>query len=150
MEIERKYLIQAEKWQEVKKPKPISIKQGYISVDPDCTVRVRTKGRKGYLTIKGKTNGISREEFEYEIPIEEAEKMLSLFADKKIIKNRYEIKYKRKTWEVDEFLDALSPLMLAEIELKSETEQFELPDWIGEEVSDDPSYYNSNLINRIM
>lgn len=150
MEIERKYLILAEKWQEVKKPKPISIKQGYISVDPDCTVRVRTKGRKGYLTIKGKTIGISREEFEYEIPINEAEKMLSLFADKKIIKNRYEIKYKRKTWEVDEFLDALSPLMLAEIELKSETEQFELPDWIGEEVSDDPSYYNSNLINRIM
>lgn len=150
MEIERKYLIHVEKWAEVKKPKPISIKQGYISVDPDCTVRVRTKGKKGYLTVKGKNVGISREEFEYEIPIDEAEKMLSLFADKKIIKNRYEIKYKRKTWEVDEFLDALSPLILAEIELGSETEKFELPDWVAEEVSDDPSYYNSNLINRIM
>lgn len=150
MEIERKYLIHQENWDKLKKPKPVSIKQGYISLDPDCTVRVRTKGKKGYLTIKGKTVGVSREEFEYEIPIQEAEKMLALFADKKIIKNRYEIKFKRKTWEVDEFLDALSPLILAEIELKSEDEKFELPDWVSKEVSEDPSYYNSNLINRIL
>lgn len=150
MEIERKFLINEENWKAVKKPEPISIKQGYISADPDCTVRIRTKGKKGYLTIKGSSVGISREEFEYEIPIHEAEKMLSLFADKKILKNRYEIKYKGKLWEVDEYLDALSPLIMAEIELKAEDEKFELPNWAGEEVSHDPSYYNSNLINRIM
>lgn len=149
MEIERKFLINEENWNKLKKPEPVSIKQGYISVNPNCTVRVRTKGKKGFMTIKGMTVGISREEFEYEIPIQEAEKMLSLFADKRILKDRYEIKVKGKTWEVDVFLDALAPLILAEIELESEDEIVEKPNWVGKEVSDDPEYYNSNLIRRI-
>lgn len=148
MEIERKFLVDTNQWESLEKPAPQRIRQGYLSASEGLTVRVRTKGSTGYLTIKGKTTGISREEFEYEIPLQDAEQLLDSFTDRSIDKWRYEIQHAGKTWEVDVFLGALSPLILAEIELSSEDEVFEKPSWVTEDVSLDPQYYNANLINR--
>lgn len=146
MEIERKFLVHREIWEQQIKPVPKIIKQGYLSSTPECTVRVRTKNDQGFITIKGKTVGISREEFEYEIPMDEATQLLDQFTTKSIFKKRYEIDYKGKTWEVDEFDGRLAHLILAEIELDSEDEEIALPSWIAIEVSDDPAYFNSNLV----
>jgi CYTH domain-containing protein len=100
------------------------------------------------LTIKGATVGISRNEFEYEIPVEEAEEMIRLFAEKTISKDRYEIKVGNHLWEVDEFHGNLEGLLLAEIELSNENEAFEQPIWATEDVSTDVNYYNSKLIEK--
>jgi len=149
MEIERKFTVDIEKWAEVIKPQPISIAQSYLSSSPECTVRVRLKGEKAYLTIKGKTNGISRSEFEYEVPIDEAIEMMNTLSSKTLSKKRYEINVGNHLWEVDVFEGKLAGLIIAEIELTSEDEVFELPEWVIEDVSHDVQYYNSNLIERL-
>jgi CYTH domain-containing protein len=149
MEIERKFTVNIEKWAEVIKPQPISIAQSYLSSSPECTVRVRLKGEKAYLTIKGKTNGISRSEFEYEVPIDEAIEMMNTLSSKTLYKKRYEINVGNHLWEVDVFEGKLAGLIIAEIELTSEDEVFELPEWVIEDVSHDAQYYNSNLIERL-
>jgi CYTH domain-containing protein len=149
MEIERKFLVIKEIWKEFEKPSPSRIVQAYLVNSAEKTVRIRIKGTKGFLTIKGPTQGISRAEFEYEIPLKDADELISTFAEKVIEKFRYEIAYKNHIWEVDVFAGKLEGLCLAEIELNSEDEHFELPDWVGEEVSTDPNYYNSNLINKV-
>ena len=149
MEIERKFTVDIEKWAEGIKPQPISIAQSYLSSSPECTVRVRLKGGKAYLTIKGKTNGISRSEFEYEVPIDEAIEMMNTLSSKTLSKKRYEIKVGNHLWEVDVFEGKLAGLIIAEIELTSEDEVFELPEWVIEDVSHDAQYYNSNLIERL-
>ena len=146
LEIERKFLVKKELWKGVIKPKGKEIRQGYLSLDPERTVRVRIKADKGYLTVKGKSKGASRSEFEYEIPKSEAEEMLSTLCMATLSKIRYEVHHQGKIWEVDEFLDANHGLLLAEIELESEEEHFTLPLWIGDEVTADIRYYNSNLI----
>jgi CYTH domain-containing protein len=115
---------------------------------PEKTIRVRTKGVKGFLTIKGPTIGISRAEYEYEIPVHEAEELIQQFAVQYIEKVRYEITVGNHVWEVDEFYGKHAGLMLAEIELSSEDELFEHPEWVTIEVSHDTSYFNSNLIQR--
>ena len=148
MEIERKFLVDKKIWGLVEKPKPKKIIQAYLFRSPEKTIRVRTKGDKGFLTIKGKTTGISRSEFEYEIPLEEAEQLISEFADKVILKNRYEIKVGDHLWEIDEFHGNLEGLLLAEIELSFESEAFELPSWATTDVSANVNYYNSQLIER--
>ena len=148
LEIERKFLVNIDLWNEELKPKPIQIQQSYLSSDPNCTVRVRLKNKKAFLTIKSKTVGISRNEFEYEIPYFDAQAMIQALATKSIIKKRYEIVHETHTWEVDVFEGKLSGLIIAEIELKHENESFALPNWIEKEVSDDPQYYNSNLIEK--
>lgn len=147
-EIEYKFLVDQNKWDQVKKPEPDLIVQGFLAKTEQLVVRVRIKGSKGFLTIKGKTEGISRTEFEYEIPLIEAETMLSELTDKKIIKKRYEILFQEKTWEVDVFEGKLSGLILAELEVNDETETFEKPDWVTKDVSTDPNYYNAVLIDR--
>ncbi len=149
MEIERKFLVKEQLWEAIEKPSPSRIVQAYIANSAEKTVRVRIKGTKGFLTIKGPTQGISRSEFEYEIPLKDAEELISTFAEKVIEKFRYEISFKNHLWEVDVFTGKLEGLYLAEIELSSEEEHFELPEWVGEEVSTDPNYYNSNLINKV-
>jgi adenylate cyclase len=149
MEIERKFLVKEQLWEAIEKPSPSRIVQAYIANSAEKTVRVRIKGTKGFLTIKGPTQGISRAEFEYEIPLKDAEELISTFAEKVIEKFRYEISFKNHLWEVDVFTGKLEGLYLAEIELSSEEEHFELPEWVGEEVSTDPNYYNSNLINKV-
>jgi adenylate cyclase len=144
-EIERKFTIIETEWQQLEKPDPIAICQGYLSRDKGCVVRVRTKGNKGYLTVKGKNDGISRLEYQFEIPFEEAKEMLEKFCPLQILKNRFEIKHGEHLWEVDVFEGRHKGLIIAEIELQHQKEKFEKPIWVGEDVSHDPSFFNSNL-----
>lgn len=148
MEIERKFLVDKEKWALVEKPAPKQIVQAYLVNTPDKTVRVRIKGDKGFITIKGATIGITRSEFEYEIPLDDAKQLIAQFAEKVIDKQRYEINVGNHLWEIDEFHGKLEGLILAEIELESEYEKFVLPEWVTTEVSTDPEYFNSKLIER--
>lgn len=123
------------------------IAQGYISTNPERTVRVRIKGNEGYLTIKGAGNetGMSRFEWEKKIDIEEAKQLLKLCEKGAISKIRFEIKVGKHTFEVDEFYGDNQGLIIAEIELESEKESFEKPDWLGKEVTNDQRYYNAYL-----
>ncbi|MCG9792002.1 CYTH domain-containing protein [Flavobacterium algicola] len=146
IEIERKFLVTSEAY----KAEAFSekrIKQGYLSSVPERTVRVRTKGDCAFLTIKGASSesGMSRFEWEKEIPVEEAEKLLLLCEKGIIDKTRYEVKLKDKIFEIDEFYGENEGLVMAEIELQSEAETFEKPLWLGEEVTTDPRFYNSYL-----
>jgi len=145
VEIERKFLVHKDKWNLVSKPKKDFYRQGYLFSDSNKTIRVRQTNDKGYITIKGASIGLTRPEFEYEIPREDAEQLLNKFCEFELIKVRYKIVYKNKVWEVDEFLGDNLGLIVAEIELKNENEQFEMPDWIANEVTDDNRYYNSCL-----
>ena len=147
-EIERKFLVKDELLDVVKYLQSKKIRQGYISDIDGKTVRVRTKGEKGYLTIKGKSSGISRDEFEYEIPFEDANQLLLNFCPKVLEKERFDLIIGEKKWEIDIFHGKLEGLIIAELELASEDETFELPGWIREEVSDDVQYYNSRLIEK--
>lgn len=147
-EIEYKFLVDKGIWDKVEKPDPDLIVQGYISKSVESTVRVRIKGDKGFLTLKGKTEGIRRSEFEYEIPVEDAEAMIDLFTDKHIRKHRYEVIVAGKTWEIDEFHGALEGLILAELEVESEDEEFQKPMWVTQDVSTDVNYFNAVLIDK--
>ncbi|NJK51901.1 MAG: CYTH domain-containing protein [Leptolyngbyaceae cyanobacterium SU_3_3] len=121
-------------------------RQGYIADQPGRTVRVRIAGDRGFLTIKGSTSGITRLEFEYMIPIADANEMLDRLCTPPIIeKYRYTINLGNITWEVDEFLGDNQGLIIAEVELQNVEQAIDLPDWLGEDVSHDPRYYNSNL-----
>ena len=144
-EIERKYLVKPGAW----KPPAngTTIRQGYLSSVKERVVRVRTKGPKAFLTIKGLTKGISRSEFEYEIPVEDADLLLTNLCEQPLIeKTRYKEIYQGHTWEIDVFFGANEGLIVAEVELTDENEKLALPAWVGEEVSADPRYFNSNLI----
>ena len=146
-EIEYKYLVNKDKWSVIVKPSPELIVQGFLLNSIEKTIRVRIKGEKAYITIKGQTIGITRTEFEYEIPVEDAEKLFSEFIHEKIRKYRYEIKIGNHTWEVDEFEGQLEGLIMAELEVESESEKFELPNWVTKDVSTDDRYYNAVLIH---
>ncbi|RYZ68751.1 MAG: CYTH domain-containing protein [Proteobacteria bacterium] len=146
MEIERKFLVVGDGWRVG--AKGVSYRQGYIRTENKTTVRVRIAGERGFLTLKGKSNasGLSREEFEYEIPKADAKAMLaSMCGPEQVEKTRYRVKVGGHTWEVDEFHGENEGLIVAEIELQAEEETFEKPDWAGKEVSDDRRYGNSNL-----
>ena len=143
MEIERKFLVKKaplEEWGE-----GTILKQGYLARGSQATARVRVAGQVGYLTIKGKTFGISRQEFEYEIPVTEAEALLLLCEGGLIHKKRWKVPFEGHIWEVDVFYGENDGLCLAEIELDDETEKFIRPPWLAEEVSDDPRYFNGAL-----
>ncbi|MGV3629859.1 MAG: CYTH domain-containing protein [Bacteroidota bacterium] len=144
-EIERKFLVRKELWEQVEKPAPVRIRQGYISKSDKGVVRVRIKGEKAYLTIKSANTGIERAELEYEIPLAEAELLFNIFCERFIEKQRYELEYRGKTWEVDEFISPKQDFILAEIELRDINEHFEIPHWADNEVSNDPIYFNSNM-----
>jgi CYTH domain-containing protein len=145
VEIERKFLVDQKKWQQLAKPKGTHYRQGYILSEAAKTIRVRITDKQGYLTIKGATQGISRKEYEYIIPVNEGAELLDNFADTELEKYRYCITFAGKVWEVDEFLGYNQGLLIAEIELQSEKEVFELPPWVTVEVTGDKKYYNSNL-----
>lgn len=146
VEIERKYLVDHELWRSLDKPKGKHYKQGYIFSDETRTVRVRVADGHGYLTLKGGRQGkMSRSEFEYEIPAGDAEEMLSTLAQNGTEKTRYCIPAGEFVWEVDEFLGDNEGLIVAEIELDSEEDEFEIPGWITLEVTDDHRYANSSL-----
>lgn len=148
VEIERKFLVDQEKWKLSRPENGILIRQGYIFDTVKGVLRVRIKGTKGFLTIKSQTISMTRTEFEYEIPLTEAELLLDKMCDNSLSKTRYSVKSGEHIWEVDEFHGKLSPLILAEIELKSESEVVELPDFTTKEVTFDKQYYNSELIKR--
>ncbi len=146
-EIERKFLVKNSAWK--KGAKGTLYRQGYLSTDPERTVRVRLEGETGKLTIKGKTEGISRAEYEYAIPAGEAGEMLdSLCLSPLIEKTRYRLVYAERTWEVDEFHGDNAGLIVAEVELESEKAPLLLPEWVGQEVSDDPRYFNASLVSH--
>lgn len=142
LEIERKYLVVGDGWKTVE---PIELRQGYLNSDKSRTVRVRVTNEDAYLTIKGITTGISRPEFEYSIPLEDAEQLLLLCSDSIIEKRRYVLPIGGLVWEVDEFFGSNAGLLIAEVELESENQPVTLPDWVGQEVSADARYYNSAL-----
>ena len=143
-EIERKFLVDPAKLPSL--PEPNRIRQGYIPAQ-DITVRVRINNGQAFLTLKGKAEGLSRSEFEYPIPADDAKEILSELCIHPLIeKKRYLIPFKGHTWEVDVFEGENSGLIIAEIELKEEAETFTLPEWVTQEVSYDPKYRNSNLI----
>jgi adenylate cyclase len=145
VEIERKFLVDHEKWNQVVKPNGTHYRQGYLLNDDHRTIRVRVTDKQGYITLKGASSGISRKEYEYKIPVEDGVELLDGFAQSEVEKIRYRIDFAGKLWEVDEFLGDNAGLIMAEIELKQETDEFERPDWITDEVSDDDRYYNSYL-----
>lgn len=144
-EIERKYLVDHKKWQHVEKPQGDLYRQGYLVTDPNKTIRVRLSQSKAFLTIKGISIGATRSEYEYEIPLEDAKELLDSFSNSELSKIRYKITHEQKIWEVDEFLGDNIGLIVAEIELISEEEQFEIPDWVITEVTGEEKYYNSRL-----
>lgn len=150
MEIERKFLIDLDRLLD-EKPNYIrtQITQGYLNQDPERTVRVRIAGKRAYLTIKGKSsdNGLSRFEKEWRIAREDAELLMPMCTGV-IVKTRYVIEYDSKSWEIDVFSGKNEGLIVAEIELTSETESITLPHWVTKEVTGDPKYYNSNLIKH--
>jgi len=145
MEIERKFLVTGE--YKSLASKSYRIAQGYLSSSPGRTVRIRTKGDKGYITIKGKSNesGLSRYEWEKEIPVHEAQELLALCEPGIINKTRYEVVFENQTYEVDEFYGKNEGLTIAELELESETTSFSKPAWLGDEVTGDKRYYNAQL-----
>lgn len=145
VEIEHKYLVKIEEWNKVATTKYMEIRQGYLQTDPHKTIRVRTKGNQAYLTVKGKAVGASRLEFEYEIPVADANELLDKFCSNLIEKVRHYVIHEGKTWEIDVFTGLNAGLIVAEIELNSEDETYTLPSWAGANVTNEMKYANSNL-----
>ena len=143
-EIERKFRVANDDWRAMATSSS-SLKQGYLSSSAEATVRVRLEDNLGTLTIKSKTKGITRNEFEYAIPAQEAEELLIICSGPLIEKTRYRIPQENHTWEIDVFEGDNDGLIIAEIELTSDEDYFAKPQWLGEEVSGDSRYYNSNL-----
>jgi adenylate cyclase len=146
-EIERKFLLKGDSWRG--EAKGTTYRQGYLNSVKERTVRIRTVGDKAFLTIKGLTVGATRMEYEYEIPPADCDTMLDALAERPLIeKKRYKVDFGGLTWEIDEFFGENSGLIVAEVELKSENQAFKKPDWVGDEVTGDPRYFNANLIKH--
>lgn len=146
IEIERKFLMKSDAWR-AHAADGVLIRQGYVMLGDPVTLRIRIAGDRAFLTLKGKTTGASRSEFEYEIPVEDAEGMMAEYSvGRPIEKVRHKIPHAGRVWEIDEFRGAHDGLVLAEIELDGEEDVVVLPDWIGEEVTLDPRYRNSEMV----
>jgi adenylate cyclase len=147
VEIERKFLLSGDGWMRL--GEPVFFRQGYLSSHKERVVRVRIEGERAVLTIKGANRGAARGEWEYPIPVADAAELLDGLCEQPLIeKYRRRIAVGGHVWEVDEFLGANAGLVVAEIELQTEDEPFDKPDWVGEEVTADPRYLNSNLIKN--
>jgi len=146
LEIERKFLVRGSRWKA--RARGVLTRQGYLSTTSNTTVRVRIAGNRGFLTVKGRTRGLSRAEFEYAIPVRDAAALLELCKKPLVEKTRYRIPFGAHTWEVDEFHGANAGLVVAEVELESADEEPALPPWVGREVSRDGRYYNANLVKK--
>ena len=145
IEIERKFLLKDDSWKHAAHGRVY--RQGYILGGSGVTVRVRTIGEKGFLTIKGKSRGAARAEYEYEIPVQDAREMLEALCQKPLIeKKRYQVDYAGFTWEIDVFSGENKGLTVAEIELADENQTFAKPDWLGKEVTGDARYFNASLV----
>lgn len=147
VEIERKFLVRGDGWRAL--GQGVLLRQGYLSSNPERVVRVRIEGDGAVLTIKGRSVGATRGEWEYPIPVADAQEFLDGLCERPIIeKTRYRIEFEGMTWEVDEFMGDNAGLVVAEIELATEDQVFVKPEWVGDEVTDDARYFNSNLIRR--
>jgi CYTH domain-containing protein len=148
-EIERKYLVKNDIWNKLDKPAFVDIHQGYLINENGVTVRVRYTDKIGTLTIKSKQIGISRDEFEYEIPLNDAKHIFTHLCKTKLVKKRYYFEGSSNMWEVDEYLGKLEGLIIAEVELNHEAEIIkDIPNWLGEEVSFDNAYSNASLASK--
>jgi adenylate cyclase len=148
IEIERKFLVTGDDWRRL--GTPIRMAQGYLGDSIERVVRVRTAGTQGFITVKGINTGIARLEYEYSIPVADANEMLErLCLRPLIVKTRWEVRHAGWLWQVDEYHEPRSDLVVAEIELSSVDEIFELPPWIGEEVSGNRAYYNHTMVTSL-
>jgi len=143
-EIERKFLVATDAWKQAA-DRGTPIRQGYLSDEPGVTVRARVAGDKGYITIKGPITGISRDEFEYEIPAADAEQLVKMSGTRVVEKTRYRVEHAGHTWEVDVFGGENAGLVLAEIELSAASDTFDRPSWLGQDVSHDIRYFSGSL-----
>ena len=149
-EIERKFIVKKDIWEKFQKPAPTFIRQGYLLITDETTIRVRFTETKGTITIKGKQKGISRDEYEYEIPLDEAKEIFENHCQKTLFKNRYKILIGSMVWEVDEYINNLSGLIIAEVELVHENQTIDvLPEWIGDEVTSDIKFSNAILASNV-
>jgi len=146
IEIERKFLVIGEDWKSGITPEHLS--QGYLNRDKQRTVRVRIAGNEAWLTIKGQSQGATRAEFEYAVPLADAKQLLEMSDGPRVEKYRWRVPHGGLVWEVDEFLGENAGLVVAEVELTSEDQAFDKPAWAGVEVTDDPRYFNSSLASR--
>ena len=147
LEIERKFLVITDEWRAGREGQRYC--QGYLARGNGATVRVRRAGPRAYLTIKGEPDGITRPEFEYEVPVEDAEAMLKHLCDRPLIeKTRFLVAHEGVVWEVDEFHGDNAGLIVAEVELDHPDQAFSRPQWVGEEVTGDPRFRNSNLVDE--
>jgi CYTH domain-containing protein len=149
VEIERKFLVKSEEFK-TQSTQKFRIIQGFLNTNPERTVRIRIRGDQAFLTIKGKSseNGLTRFEWEKEMPVVEADELMKLCEPGIIDKTRYLVEIKEHTFEIDEFFGQNQGLIVAEIELNSENDTFEKPEWLGEEVTGEIRYYNSQLIKN--
>jgi adenylate cyclase len=148
VEIERKFLVDHNKWDKVEKPAGIHYRQGYLLAESGRTIRIRISDKDAFINLKSKSTNVSRSEYEYEIPLEDGRAILDSFTTIGTEKTRYEISYANKVWEVDVFMGDNAGLIVAEIELESEDEKFERPDWVTIEVTEDGRYTNAALAKR--
>jgi CYTH domain-containing protein len=147
VEIERKFRVTGDDWRAA--GAGTRYRQGYLSLQAGASVRVRASRDQGWLTIKGETSGVSRAEYEYPIPLAHANELLDTLCIKPVIeKTRYRIEHRGLVWEVDEFEGENAGLVIAEVELESEGQAIERPEWVGEEVTGDPRYYNVSLVSK--
>ncbi|PIE65019.1 MAG: adenylate cyclase [Desulfobacterales bacterium] len=147
IEIERKFLLNGDEWRH--QAAGTIYRQGYIPTEDGTTVRIRIAGSSAFLTIKGMSVGLSRPEYEYEIPVDDARHLLDTLCRKPLIeKTRYRIDYHGFIWEIDEFDGVNKGLIIAEIELEQENQSFDKPPWIGKEVTADPRYFNAQLVTH--
>lgn len=146
IEIERKFLVDKHAWEQSGKGESARICQAYLANDALKVVRIRIYGERAFITIKAHTAGMLRPEYEYEIPVTDADEMIQSLSDSKIEKVRYRVPFEGKIWEVDEFAGENDGLIIAELELDSVDESFDMPSWLGKEVTDDPRYYNASLV----
>ena len=148
VEIERKYLVVNDKWKSFIESESI-MKQGYLATVDNASIRIRVANGKAFLNIKSATLGIRRSEFEYEIPLQDGDEMLdNLISGSVIDKVRYKVRCGAHIWDLDLFHGDNEGLIVAEVELDSEDEVFEIPEWVGAEVSGDPKYYNASLVKH--
>jgi len=147
-EIERKFLVKGNEWQ-TKIQRSVKYRQGYLNDAQQCSIRIRIGGEKAFLNIKSSTLGIQRHEYEYPIPLQDANEMLDQFCQGALVeKTRHYVQDQGHLWEVDVFEGDNAGLIVAELELDDENQQFSLPEWVGQDVSDDPRYYNVCLVKH--
>lgn len=146
-EIERKFLVRGNGWRGLVEGS--AYRQGYLSSAKERIVRIRTINDRAFLTVKGPTTGATRAEYEYEIPLADGREILETLAEKPLIeKRRYRVPFGGLIWEIDEFAGDNAGLVVAEVELESEGQEFQKPEWLGEEVTADPRYFNASLIRH--